>query len=253
MKRILTLILGACMFASCSDTLKIDADQTGTANFNIDNNYDISIASKAEEALDDSYTITILSGKGAPVFKGKYSELASGLELVAGMYSITAENCTAEQAHEAPLGKLRIAGTKAFTVKAKETVTVAFTCAVTNIKVSVQYTDNFKATFKECTVEVYQASDPERVLSFDRNATLDTPCAFYNAPAAPQTTTLEIVMSAIRNDGVERRLIQTVEVKAAEWHKLRFDVGSNMGEGTFQINFDNTITEMINNHSIDPY
>lgn len=253
MKRILILLLAACWFASCNDNTTTETTEKGTVEFKIQNSYDLSIASKATAELDDSFTVTILSSKNEPVFQGKYSELASGLDLIAGIYSIKAENCTQEQAHQEPMGQLRIAGGTPFTVEAKKTVTVAFTCTVTNTKVSVAYTDNFKATFKECIVEINEIGAPSRILAFDRNATLDTPCAFFNAPAAPQTTKIEVSVHATRNDDVVRTMTQEVEVKAAEWHKLTFDVGSNLGEGTFQINFDNSITDMISNHNIDPY
>lgn len=253
MKRLLMLLLGACMFASCSDTQTTETNETGRVNFSIKNSYDIAISSKAIVELDDSFVVTILSDKGTPVFHGSYSELSQGLELIAGIYNITAENCTVDAAHQAPLGQMRIAGGVKFSVEAKKTVNVAFTCTVTNTKVSVAYTDNFKATFKECTVDIFEVATAGRVLTFDRTATLDTPFAFFNTPLAPQATLLSVAVSATRNDGVVRTITQEVEVLAAEWHKLTFDVGSNQGEGSFQITFDETVTEMISNHNIDPY
>lgn len=260
------LVIGLSLVTGCSkeatSPVQPDSHSYGSASFNIANNFQISIASansasRAANVADGNYNVNIKNkDNSSSVFASTYSELGEGLELEAANYTIAAENCDLQTALSAAEGRgqLRLAGTKDFLVETGKNTNVDLLCTVSNVKASINYATSFTDAFSTFNVQIAEIGNSSRVLSYDQDATLDTQVGFFNLPADAATTSLVVTVNATRkSDGVAIPAfsLTIADVHAAEWHKLTLKV--RQGESSFNITYDDAVTDVVSEHFIDPY
>lgn len=256
---ILTLLAFlAIAFSSCSKDKQNSHIGEGVCNLII-NEPIIEIISKsgdgAATSVSDDYQIAITQTNGDYTLTGTYGELKSSCVLPVGEYKITAQNITAEKAIEGR-GAQRFYGETTFSIISGVTTNVAFECPMVNARISALFNEDFKKSFKDGSLNVYESSDASiesrRELTFTYATTLENvdDYVYFNIDADPKVT---IVVSATRNDDVPVNYTKTINIEAKHWHKIEITSTSVDGQGELDINVDETITSSDENLDFDPY
>lgn len=175
MKKIFIAILAAAAaFAGCNKTEIENGGALGTLRFSLNPSVDESYNEKGEgmlggvsaqkastravdnEAILNSMLVTISNNAGAgEPRQWTYSEMPPVLELTEGSYTITAVSSGDNRiaAWDQPI----YGGTKEFSIVAGSTSTVELVCSITNVKVSINCTENFRSEFGKYTITVRSA------------------------------------------------------------------------------------------------
>ena len=254
MRKVFMIIPLVAALLSCSKDVEMVGE--GSVSLNVKSEYSIIIANtKAGEIeIDETYSVNLVNAASEQVKSGTYSEFKTPFVLNAATgYIISAESCSAEVAHSAATGngQARYAGSKTFDVIANDLTNVSFICTMANAQISVAFSDNFKIVFKDFAVSIHEKSADTRKVSFDKNATLSSPIAFFNLPAV--SPTLVAVITATRNDNVVKTFTKEISFAAKEWHKLTYDVTTISGEVGASITVDTSVTEVATTETINPY
>ena len=179
MKKIfITVIAAAAVFAGCQKTV-IQGGSTGTLEFSIssaDDSYN-----DREEGMLDTRTAAAEAGAGTKAYDKEaalasmlvtisnqsgvgeprqwvYSEMPGVLELTEGQYTISAVSPDSRiAAWDQPV----FGGSKEFSIIAGRTSTVELVCGITNVKVSVNCTEEFLKEFTEYSITVRSAEATE--------------------------------------------------------------------------------------------
>ena len=177
MKKIfITIMAAAAVFAGCQKTV-LQGGSTGTLEFSMssaDDSYNdreegmldskssaSGVSTKAfdKEAALAAMIVTILnqSGVGEPR-QWVYSEMPGVLELTEGQYTISAVSPDSRiAAWDQPV----FGGSKEFSIIAGRTSTVELVCGITNVKVSVNCTEEFLKEFSEYSITVRSSEATE--------------------------------------------------------------------------------------------
>ncbi len=118
---------------------------------------EVEIDVQTKSGAYDAYNIYIrgtLTGQDPFERDMKYAEMSEGCEVPYGIYSIAAENCTPDQAHDG-LGCARYYGvTTEIKVMSFESTSVSVDCRMVNSKATVTFADDFLSEFDEGSVSV---------------------------------------------------------------------------------------------------
>ena len=235
MKKIfITVIAAAAVFAGCQKTV-IQGGSTGTLEFSIssaDDSYN-----DREEGMLDTRTAAAEAGAGTKAYDKEaalasmlvtisnqsgvgeprqwvYSEMPGVLELTEGQYTISAVSPDSRiAAWDQPV----FGGSKEFSIIAGRTSTVELVCGITNVKVSVNCTEEFLKEFTEysITVRSAEATEDDGFLIWGASEVSEGKEGYF--PAADLTVTVQAYRwsdATDQKDPVQARLNVTgVEAK----------------------------------------
>ena len=170
-----------------------------------------------------SYMVVLSCGDKV-ICSSPYNEFDAPVKVACDAgYTVEAYNITDEQALEGR-GRLRLYGlSEPFSIAPEDHHTVSLVCKPSNAKLTVGYTSGFLAKYSDVTVRAFEPSLPERVLSFDNNATTDSAeqFAFFNIDEDPSVC---VEVEAITSSGDTNRFSRTFPIKAGQWLKLNIDL-----------------------------
>lgn len=269
MKKIfITVIAAAAVFAGCQKTV-IQGGSTGTLEFSMssaDDSYN-----DREEGMLDTRTAAAEAGAGTKAYDKEaalasmlvtisnqsgvgeprqwvYSEMPGVLELTEGQYTISAVSPDSRiAAWDQPV----FGGSKEFSIIAGRTSTVELVCGITNVKVSVNCTEEFLKEFTEysITVRSAEATEDDGFLIWGASEVSEGKEGYF--PAADLTVTVQAYRwsdATEQKDPVQARLSVT-EVEARDHIILNIDakatgaVETGGGDGKPFITIDDSMNE----------
>ena len=269
MKKIfITVIAAAAVFAGCQKTV-IQGGSTGTLEFSmssVDDSYN-----DREEGMLDTRTAAAEAGAGTKAYDKEaalasmlvtisnqsgvgeprqwvYSEMPGVLELTEGQYTISAVSPDSRiAAWDQPV----FGGSKEFSIIAGRTSTVELVCGITNVKVSVNCTEEFLKEFTEysITVRSAEATEDDGFLIWGASEVSEGKEGYF--PAADLTVTVQAYRwsdATEQKDPVQARLNIT-EVEARDHIILNIDakatgaVETGGGDGKPFITIDDSMNE----------
>ncbi len=243
MKKIfITVIAAAAVFAGCQKS-EIQGGSTGTLEFSMssaDDSYN-----DREEGMLDTRTAAAEAGAGTKAYDKEaalasmlvtisnqsgvgeprqwvYSEMPGVLELTEGQYTISAVSPDSRiAAWDQPV----FGGSKEFSIIAGRTSTVELVCGITNVKVSVNCTEEFLKEFTEysITVRSAEATEDDGFLIWGASEVSEGKEGYF--PAADLTVTVQAYRwsdATEQKDPVQARLNIT-EVEARDHIILNID------------------------------
>lgn len=154
MKRMYIIFMSLMAIVSCSDN-ELDCVHYGSINLSLSSEVEaeVDVKSDGDKSL---YNIYIDGEAGGNVYSESlvYGEMPSVYTLPYGVYSIAAENCTPDKAHEGD-GCARYMGmVSEIQVKDMNLVPVTVDCMMVNSKVTVSFDDVFLTEFDVESVSV---------------------------------------------------------------------------------------------------
>lgn len=269
MKKIfITVIAAAAVFAGCQKSV-IQGGSTGTLEFSMssaDDSYN-----DREEGMLDTRTAAAEAGAGTKAYDKEaalasmlvtisnqsgvgeprqwvYSEMPGVLELTEGQYTISAVSPDSRiAAWDQPV----FGGSKEFSIIAGRTSTVELVCGITNVKVSVNCTEEFLKEFTEysITVRSAEATEDDGFLIWGASEVSEGKEGYF--PAADLTVTVQAYRwsdATEQKDPVQARLNIT-EVEARDHIILNIDakatgaVETGGGDGKPFITIDDSMNE----------
>lgn len=269
MKKIfITVIAAAAVFAGCQKTV-IQGGSTGTLEFSMssaDDSYN-----DREEGMLDTRTAAAEAGAGTKAYDKEaalasmlvtisnqsgvgeprqwvYSEMPGVLELTEGQYTISAVSPDSRiAAWDQPV----FGGSKEFSIIAGRTSTVELVCGITNVKVSINCTEEFLKEFTEysITVRSAEATEDDGFLIWGASEVSEGKEGYF--PAADLTVTVQAYRwsdATEQKDPVQARLNIT-EVEARDHIILNIDakatgaVETGGGDGKPFITIDDSMNE----------
>lgn len=241
-----TLVIAAMAIvalAGCKKvSMKDNPEQEGYLFFDLQANDEIVVETKAAvaAAVLDAFSIKI--GDNAPVL---YSAVkGKAVSIAPGTYTITAENITTTAAEEGA-GQLRMAATAVGqTVTAGVTTPVNLACEVLSSKLTVVYTDAFKAAFQDYTF----VADPS-----GRNQTIaEGGSVFFNNTKDGTVPVNYTISAKHKSSSKDVSSSNTITLKNAYHHTATVNVGTNGGL-SITISADDALTAESNDIIVDPY
>ena len=269
MKKIfLTIMAATAIMAGCQKT-PVSAVKTGTLEFSMSSS-DGSYNDREEGMLDSKssasgsgvstkaydkeaalaamlVTISNKSGVGEPL-QWVYSEMPGVLELTEGQYTISAVSPDSRiAAWDQPV----FGGSKEFSIIAGRTSTVELVCGITNVKVSVNCTEEFLKEFSEysITVRSSEATEDDGFLIWGASEVSEGKEGYFTA--ADLTVTVQAYRwsdATQQKDPVQARLNVT-GVEARDHIILNIDakatgaVETGSGDGKPFITIDDSMNE----------
>lgn len=181
MKKIIFIALMSVMTISCQKNL-IQREANGTLSLQLENSPVVEVLTRAsgDDVSVDEFNVYV-SSKDA-VFTYVYKAMPSVITVPVGLYTVSAENVTEEQALTLPdvWGQVRYAGAS----EEKEVVAgltptqYSLTCKMVNTAVSVKFGENIDKHFKDYKITAY--TDQDRKLDYTiANTTAETPAVGY--------------------------------------------------------------------------
>lgn len=175
------------------------------------------------------FTIALMDGNVVKTSWNKFSEYPKYAVLPVGAYVLKAYYGSSDkEGFESPYYE----GTQEITIEDDATVEANITCYLTNVKVTVEYTDAFKKYFSDYTTTVQSASGSPVVFSKDEVR------AAYVKPGA-----ITVYANVKKQNGQSAKLnvLDIDEARAREFYRLKLDIDA--GSATLKISFDDTTVE----------
>lgn len=237
------LILLATMCILLSGCTK-DSDYTfttGKGRLNIkliadDSTQDV--ATRAEEALPNvnDFAISVLKDEEIKYSCDKFSQYSDEVLFPIGQYTLKASY---GQPHDEGFSKPCFVGLQEFTIENQKETNVEVTCHLSNVKISVVYTEGFKKYFSDYHLKIN--SEGNSPILFAKEETRS--CYFK-----PGKITLALNLTK-KNGGAQSSYQPIVINNALAQHHYKFNFDVNAGSSTLDITFtDNTETVT---HTID--
>lgn len=251
MKRsIITILAAAAVLAGCNKS-KVDS-ATGTlalksltAETSL-NDKEVSTKSLPSELADvNNFTVTIASNLvGGNSQTYKYSEIADkALELPQGSYTLTAASAgNATAAWNQPI----FSGTKEFSIVAGAVTPIEVKCYLTNVVVSVKYSETFLTELSEYEVKVTGADG--NFLTWDKTTAADKDG--YFAPSD-----LEVRIDGIRSlDNSQASISGTIKnVKAKDHIILNIDAKLTGETSKITLSVDGSVNDREQDFFVDGF
>lgn len=256
--KILVLLFSILFSSSSCNKLELIEEGFGEINLVIDSDKEIIIETKSSETEDElnSYLLSITKGEEIIMNNKLYSSVVVNGKI--GMkngegYILTAQNCTESEALEYSnnWGRARFSGTSdQFDIVSDKSTNVSVKCTMQNAKVCVAYDASFVYTFTDYEVCMYEDSNPQRKLIFDKNASLISPFGYFNIDDSPN---LKYEIRGRVNGGNIKVLYEgSVELSASKCIKLICRSTPN-GKVETGITVDNSVTDKSEDIDINPY
>ena len=236
MKKILytlfTIYASVALVACQNENILNNNNKTGQIDLsalNVTCNYDAEILRSSNI---DNFIITITEkSTNTMVSQWKYSEMPQVYTLIAGTYTLKAESCELKDAAwEAPY----YADEKEFKINVDKVTAVGdLTCVLKNVKVTVEYSDEFMAAMgDDCNVNVALGKGQ---LNFTKN---ETRAAYFAVEG--ENNILHAYFSGTIDGYLDNIYNEFDDVKAGEWRILRYTLKENNVEnkesGSFAVN-----------------
>lgn len=175
------------------------------------------------------FTIALMDGNVVKTSWDKFSEYPKYAVLPVGTYVLKAYYGSSDkEGFESPYYE----GTQEITIEDDATVEANITCYLTNVKVTVEYTDAFKKYFSDYTTTVQSASGIPVV--FSKN---EVRAAYVK----PGTITVYANVKKQNGQSAKLNVLDIDEAKAREFYRLKLDIDA--GSATLKISFDDTTVE----------
>lgn len=176
------------------------------------------------------FTIALMDGKVVKTSWDKFSEYPKYAVLPVGAYTLKAYYGSSDkEGFDSPYYE----GTQEVIIEDDETIEASITCYLTNVKVSVEYTDAFKKYFSDYSTTVQSSGGNPVVFAKDEMR------AAYIKPGA--VTVYANVKKQNSNQLVRLNILDIDEAKAREFYRLKLDIDA--GSATLKISFDNTTVD----------
>ncbi len=234
---------------SCQEQL-IERRAEGMIAVRLENSRKVEIVTKAQwpEVSPDNFNVYVASER--ETVKYVYSEMQGGVTVVSGIYTVSADNVTEEEALKMPdqWGQARYYGISARKeVKVGATTEFNLTCRMVNSAASVIFDPTVAEHFTRYEVTLY--TDEGRKLVFDSaNTTGENPAiAFFS------TETLNYVFTGILAEGGKTITSNGTSKLAPATHlKLTFQVPESNGSIGLDITVDTTYEIVSEYVPVDP-
>lgn len=201
----------------------------------------ISLETKGEVNLvSDDYKVIVYQ-EGVLHTEGSYGDMRVPFVFPVGNgYKVVAQNITEEESlmMRDGRGDLWVRGeSEEFLIVPEENKKISFTCVVSNVRVSVEYTSDFLTMYTSAIVKIYESSDPERSHTFTRNSThLDSEqYLYFNVDEDPEIT---IEVEGTLYDGSQNRFSKTLPIAKSQWLKLTLHSNFLSGKGDMNISYE---------------
>ena len=239
------LLLMAIVLSACESEQKRSNMATGMLALNLATSQDVIDATTTRAEAGDSgeenteeddlvpdvgdFTIALMDGNVVKTSWDKFSEFPKYAVVPVGTYTLKAYCGNPEkEGFESPYYE----GTQEITVEDDETVEASITCYLTNVKLSVEYTDAFKKYFSDYSTVIQ--SDGGSSITFVK----DEVRAAYVKPGV-----ITIYADVVNQNGQTAKweVGEIDEAKPREFYHIKLDVDA--GSATLKISFDKTTVE----------
>lgn len=239
------LLLMAIVLSACESEQKRSNMATGMLALNLATSQDVIDATTTRAEAGDSgeenteeddlvpdvgdFTIALMDGNVVKTSWDKFSEFPKYAVVPVGTYTLKAYCGNPEkEGFESPYYE----GTQEITVEDDETVEASITCYLTNVKLSVEYTDAFKKYFSDYSTVIQ--SDGGNSITFVK----DEVRAAYVKPGV-----ITIYANVVNQNGQTAKweVGEIDEAKPREFYHIKLDVDA--GSATLKISFDKTTVE----------
>lgn len=202
-------------------TTRTEGDSSGNEG---DNTEDDDLAPNVGD-----FTIALMDGNVVKTSWDKFSEYPKYAVLPVGTYTLKAYYGSSDkEGFESPYYE----GTQEITIEDDATVEANITCYLTNVKVSVEYTDAFKKYFSDYSTTVQSAGGSPVVFSKDE---------VRAAYVKPGVITVYANVEKQNGQSAKLNILDIDEAKAREFYRLKLDIDA--GSATLKISFDDTTVE----------
>lgn len=202
-------------------TTRTEGDSSGNEG---DNTEDDDLAPNVGD-----FTIALMDGNVVKTSWDKFSEYPKYAVLPVGTYTLKAYYGSSDkEGFESPYYE----GTQEITIEDDVTVEANITCYLTNVKVSVEYTDAFKKYFSDYSTTVQSAGGSPVV--FSKN---EVRAAYVK----PGVITVYANVEKQNGQSAKLNILDIDEAKAREFYRLKLDIDA--GSATLKISFDDTTVE----------
>ena len=235
----------AIVLSACESEQKRSNMATGMLALNLATSQDVIDATTTRAEAGDSgeenteeddlvpdvgdFTIALMDGNVVKTSWDKFSEFPKYAVVPVGTYTLKAYCGNPEkEGFESPYYE----GTQEITVEDDETVEASITCYLTNVKLSVEYTDAFKKYFSDYSTVIQ--SDGGNSITFVK----DEVRAAYVKPGV-----ITIYADVVNQNGQTAKweVGEIDEAKPREFYHIKLDVDA--GSATLKISFDKTTVE----------
>lgn len=239
------LLMSIVLFSACESEQKRSNSATGKLAIQLAASSDVintttrtedSGENEGENTEEDDlvpdvgdFTIALMDGNVVKTSWDKFSEYPKYAVLPVGAYVLKAYYGNSdEEGFESPYYE----GTHEITVEDDATVDAYITCYLTNVKVSVEYTDAFKKYFSDYSTTVQSVGG--KSINFAK----DEVRAAYVKPGD-----LTIYANVKKQNGQSAKLniLDIEDAKSREFYRFKLDVDA--GSSTLKISFDNTTVD----------
>lgn len=202
-------------------TTRTEGDSSGNEG---DNTEDDDLAPNVGD-----FTIALMDGNVVKTSWDKFSEYPKYAVLPVGTYTLKAYYGSSDkEGFESPYYE----GTQEITIEDDVTVEANITCYLTNVKVSVEYTDAFKKYFSDYSTTVQSAGGSPVV--FSKN---EVRAAYVK----PGVITVYANVEKQNGQSAKLNILDIDAAKAREFYRLKLDIDA--GSATLKISFDDTTVE----------
>lgn len=202
-------------------TTRTEGDSSGNEG---DNTEDDDLAPNVED-----FTIALMDGNVVKTSWDKFSEYPKYAVLPVGTYTLKAYYGSSDkEGFESPYYE----GTQEITIEDDATAEANITCYLTNVKVSVEYTDAFKKYFSDYSTTVQSAGGSPVVFSKDE---------VRAAYVKPGVITVYANVEKQNGQSAKLNILDIDEAKAREFYRLKLDIDA--GSSILKISFDDTTVE----------
>ena len=171
----------------------------------------------------------------------RYADMPQNVELSSGDYTVTASSLYQEDAAwDQPI----YSGTAAFTIAAGEMTPVALVCTLSNMKVTVVPSENFKNELTQFEVKVTNAASWTAAVEGVNTLVWDAEKIEAGAAGYFTVAPLQIQVSGKRAiDQTEAQAAMTITSVAAKDHHIIHLDARVTGEATFELVIDDTVVQ----------
>lgn len=227
MIKALTILCVLASFVSCNTVTLDDGQAMGRLSIKLsqDTSEDIVLKSLEDPAPGQVFTLdfirTYKDGSSKSEYTCKHTEIpAEGISLPVGPYVVKA-SCGANA--EAAFGEPFYTGEASVNIVAGTDHTVDITTYLSNVKVTVDFSDDIEAGFKERKVTVTNSRGGELVFSNTADPSTIDAEGFFKVG---EEETLTWVLELVNNNGVRYTATETYTgVKAKEYYNICFALG----------------------------
>lgn len=216
---------------------KDDFVRLGTVELQITQNETVNIKKSGEQSVLLPYSIKIVSADGSTVYEAEdISQVEAPINIKEGSYTL---NVVTKGVQSFGFDKPCYTGTADFTVVAGETVQVPVTCTLSNVKISIAFSNTIKNNFLEYSADVVTGGQE---LHFAAN---ETRSGYIAAASFDVRVNLKDVVGRVHT------FTNTfTDAKPRDHYKIVVDLATDIGTGGINITVDPTTYDKICDISI---